>query len=195
MVKVALTGGIASGKSEILTHLMMSGYVIYSTDSLAHDVLKHEGKQKVIDTFGTGIVDTKGEINRSALGKIVFNDNDKLNKLNDIIHPFVKIRIEEIIKANPDLDIIFFEVPLLFESNMQDMFDVTINIYCDIDIQINRIVNRDNRSVEDALSIIRSQMGTYERNKRATYAIDNSGEIADTFKKIDKIVSDILSKE
>lgn len=195
MVKVALTGGIASGKSEILTHLMMSGYVIYSTDSLAHDVLKHEGKQKVIDTFGMGIVDTKGEINRSALGKIVFNDNDKLNKLNDIIHPFVKIRIEEIIKANPDLDIIFFEVPLLFESNMQDMFDVTINIYCDIDIQINRIVNRDNRSVEDALSIIRSQMGTYERNKRATYAIDNSGEIADTFKKIDKIVSDILSKE
>ena len=195
MVKVALTGGIASGKSEILTHLMMSGYVIYSTDSLAHDVLKHEGKQKVIDTFGTGIVDTKGEINRSALGKIVFNDNDKLNKLNDIIHPFVKIRIEEIIKANPDLDIIFFEVPLLFESNMQDMFDVTINIYCDIDIQINRIVNRHNRSVEDALSIIRSQMGTYERNKRATYAIDNSGEIADTFKKIDKIVSDILSKE
>lgn len=195
MVKVALTGGIASGKSEILTHLMMSGYVIYSTDSLAHDVLKHEGKQKVIDTFGMGIVDAKGEINRSALGKIVFNDNDKLNKLNDIIHPFVKIRIEEIIKANPDLDIIFFEVPLLFESNMQDMFDVTINIYCDIDIQINRIVNRDNRSVEDALSIIRSQMGTYERNKRATYAIDNSGEIADTFKKIDKIVSDILSKE
>ena len=195
MVKVALTGGIASGKSEILTHLMMSGYVIYSTDSLAHDVLKHEGKQKVIDTFGMGIVDTKGDINRSILGKIVFNDNDKLNKLNDIIHPFVKIRIEEIIKANPDLDIIFFEVPLLFESNMQDMFDVTINIYCDIDIQINRIVNRDNRSVEDALSIIRSQMGTYERNKRATYAIDNSGEIADTFKKIDKIVSDILSKE
>ena len=95
MIKVALTGGIASGKSEILTHLMMSGYVIYSTDSLAHDVLKHEGKQKVIDTFGTGIVDAKGEINRSTLGKIVFNDNDKLNKLNDIIHPFVKIRIED----------------------------------------------------------------------------------------------------
>lgn len=195
MVKVALTGGIASGKSEILTHLMMSGYVIYSTDSLAHDVLKQEGKQQVIDTFGMGVVSPSGEINRSALGKIVFNDNDKLKKLNEIIHPYVKLRIENIIKANPDLDIIFFEVPLLFESNMESIFDVTINIYCDIDMQIKRIVERDNRSVDDALNIIRSQMGTFERNKRSTYAIDNSGDLEDTFKKIDKIVNDILSKE
>ena len=192
MKKVAITGGIATGKSSILQYLMMKGYVIYSSDSLAHDVLKNEGKQEVLKEFGRSILSDNGEINRSLLGKIVFNDLEKLDKLNKIIHPYVKIRIEEIIKANPDLDIIFFEVPLLFEAKMEDMFDVTINIYCDIDTQIERIVARDSRSVEDALNIIKSQMGTYERNKRATYAIDNTKEINNTYRLIDKILGEIL---
>jgi len=192
MKKVAITGGIATGKSSILQYLMMKGYVIYSSDSLAHDVLKNEGKQEVLKEFGRSILSDNGEINRSLLGKIVFNDLEKLDKLNKIIHPYVKIRIEEIIKANPDLDIIFFEVPLLFEAKMEDMFDVTINIYCDIDTQIERIVARDSRSVEDALNIIKSQMGTYERNKRATYSIDNTKEIDNTYRLIDKILGEIL---
>ena len=192
MKKVAITGGIATGKSSILQYLMMKGYVIYSSDSLAHDVLKNEGKQEVLKEFGRSILSDNGEINRSLLGKIVFNDLEKLDKLNKIIHPYVKIRIEEIIKANPDLDIIFFEVPLLFEAKMEDMFDVTINIYCDIDIQIERIVARDGRSVDDALNIIKSQMGTVERNKRATYAIDNTKEIDNTYRLIDKILGEIL---
>ena len=192
MKKVAITGGIATGKSSILQYLMMKGYVIDSSDSLAHDVLKNEGKQEVLKEFGRGILSDNGEINRSLLGKIVFNDLEKLDKLNKIIHPYVKIRIEEIIKANPDLDIIFFEVPLLFEAKMEDMFDVTINIYCDIDTQIERIVARDGRSIDDALNIIKSQMGTYERNKRATYAIDNTKEINNTYRLIDKILGEIL---
>ena len=192
MKKVAITGGIATGKSSILQYLMMKGYVIYSSDSLAHDVLKNEGKQEVLKEFGRSILSDNGEINRSLLGKIVFNDLEKLDKLNKIIHPYVKIRIEEIIKANPDLDIIFFEVPLLFEAKMEDMFDVTINIYCDIDTQIERIVARDSRSIDDALNIIKSQMGTYERNKRATYAIDNTKEINNTYRLIDKILGEIL---
>ena len=195
MKKVAITGGIATGKSSVLQYIMMKGYVVYSSDSLAHDVLRNEGKEAVLCEFGRSILGDNGEINRSLLGKIVFNDLDKLNKLNMIIHPYVKIRIEEIIKANPDLDIIFFEVPLLFEAGMEDMFDVSINIYCDIDTQIERIVARDNRSIEDALNIIKSQMGTYERNRRATYAIDNTNNLEETYKKIDKIIRGVLSKE
>ena len=195
MKKVAITGGIATGKSSILQYIMMKGYVVYSSDSLAHDVLRNEGKEAVLCEFGRSILGDNGEINRSLLGKIVFNDLDKLNKLNMIIHPYVKQRIEKIIKANPDLDIIFFEVPLLFEAGMEDMFDVSINIYCDIDTQIERIVARDNRSIEDALNIIKSQMGTYERNRRATYAIDNTNDLEETYKKIDKIIKEVLSKE
>ena len=195
MKKVAITGGIATGKSSVLQYIMMNGYVVYSSDSLAHDVLRNEGKEAVLCEFGRSILGDNGEINRSLLGKIVFNDLDKLNKLNMIIHPHVKQRIEKIIKANPDLDIIFFEVPLLFEAGMEDMFDVSINIYCDIDTQIQRIIERDNRSIEDALNIIKSQMGTYERNRRATYAIDNTNDLEETYKKIDKIIKEVLSKE
>ena len=195
MKKVAITGGIATGKSSILQYIMMKGYVVYSSDSLAHDILRNEGKEDVVKAFGRSILGDNGEINRTLLGKIVFNDLDKLNKLNMIIHPYVKIRIEEIIKANPDLGSIFFEVPLLFEAGMEDMFDVSINIYCDIDTQIQRIVARDNRSIDDALNIIKSQMGTYERNRRATYAIDNTNDLEDTKKLIDKIIEEVLSKE
>ena len=195
MKKVAITGGIATGKSSILQYIMMKGYVVYSSDSLAHDILRNEGKEDVVKAFGRSILGDNGEINRTLLGKIVFNDLNKLNKLNMIIHPYVKIRIKEIIKANPDLDIIFFEVPLLFEAGMEDMFDVSINIYCDIDTQIQRIVARDNRSIDDALNIIKSQMGTYERNRRATYAIDNTNDLEETYKKIDKILKEVLSKE
>ena len=195
MKKVAITGGIASGKSVILQKLMFSHYVIYSSDAIAHDVLRSEGKKEVINSFGSFILDSNNEINRKLLGEIVFNDNDKLQRLNSIIHPYVKKRIEEIIKANPHLEIIFFEIPLLFEAHMEDMFDATINIYCDIDLQIQRIVARDGRSPEDALKIITSQMCTNDRNKLATYAIDNSGPLEETYKKIDEVIKDILSKE
>ena len=195
MKKVAITGGIATGKSSILQYIMMKGYVVYSSDSLAHDVLRSEGKDAVLREFGRKILGDNGEIDRNLLGKLVFNDLDKLNKLNNIIHPFVRSRIEKIIKANPDLDIIFFEVPLLFEAEMEDMFDVSINIYCDIDTQIGRIVARDNKTIEDALNIIKNQMGTYERNRRATYIIDNTNDLEKTYKEIDKIIEEVLSKE
>lgn len=195
MKKVAITGGIATGKSVILQKLMFDHYVIYSSDAIAHDVLKYEGKDEVIKFFGRDILDDNGDVNRKALGRIVFNDQEKLKRLNDIIHPYVRKRIIGIINANPHLDVIIFEIPLLFESHMEDLFDVTINIYCDIDIQIRRIMMRDGRSDDEALKIITSQMGTFERNKRATYAIDNSGSIEDTYSKIDKIMEEILSKE
>ena len=195
MIKVAITGGIASGKSEVLTHLLLSNYVVFSSDSLAHDVLKNEGKEDVVKQFGLCILGQDGQIDRKALGKIVFNDLDKLNELNQIVHPYVKVRIQKIIEANPDLGIIFFEIPLLFESHMEEMFDYTINIYCDVDTQIERIVKRDGKSVDEALKIIASQMPTLKRNSLASFAVANNGEVKELYQKIDKIIDEILSKE
>lgn len=195
MIKVAITGGIASGKSLLLQHLILANYVIYSSDAIAHDVLKYEGKEEVVNYFGKDILNDDGEINRKALGKIVFNDLDKLNKLNEIVHPHVKKRIEQIMVSNPHLSIIFFEIPLLFESHMENMFDYTINVYCDVDTQIRRIVERDDRSVDEALKIIASQMPTFKRNELASYAINNSGSVEETYKELDKIIDEILSKE
>ena len=195
MIKVAITGGIASGKSLLLQHLILANYVIYSSDAIADDVLKYEGKEEVVNYFGKDILNDDGEINRKALGKIVFNDLDKLNKLNEIVHPHVKKRIEQIMVSNPHLSIIFFEIPLLFESHMENMFDYTINVYCDVDTQIRRIVERDDRSVDEALKIIASQMPTFKRNELASYAINNSGSVEETYKELDKIIDEILSKE
>lgn len=195
MKKVAITGGIATGKSLILQKLMFMHYVVYSADAIAHDVLRNEGKQDVINSFGSFILNENDEIDRKVLGKIVFNDLEKLTRLNIIIHPYVQKRIKKIIEANSHLDIIFFEVPLLFESHMEDMFDASINVYTDIDMQIKRIMMRDDKTADDALRIIRSQMTTFERNKRATYTINNSGTIEEMYEQLMIIVNDILSKE
>lgn len=195
MKRVAITGGIATGKSVILQKLMFDHYVIYSSDAIAHDVLNNEAKDEVINSFGSFILNDKNLIDRKVLSNIVFNDKDKLNRLNAIIHPYVRKRIEGIMENNPHLDIIFFEIPLLFESHMEDMFDVTINIYCDVDTQIKRIVARDNKTIEDALKIIASQMPTIKRNELATYTLYNNGKLEDTYKEIDRIVKEILSKE
>ena len=195
MKKVAITGGIATGKSVILQKLMFNHYVIYSSDAIAHEVLNNEAKDEVIHSFGSFILNDNGLVDRKKLGNIVFADLDKLNRLNEIVHPYVRKRIESIIENNPHLEIIFFEIPLLFESHMEDMFDATINIYCDVDTQIERIVARDGRSVEEALRIIASQMPTIKRNELATYALNNNGNLEDTYKEMDKIVKDILSKE
>ena len=195
MKKVAITGGIATGKSVILQKLMFNHYVIYSSDAIAHEVLNNEAKDEVINSFGSFILNDNGLVDRKKLGNIVFADLDKLNRLNEIVHPYVRKRIESIIENNPHLEIIFFEIPLLFESHMEDMFDATINIYCDVDTQIERIVARDGRSVEEALRIIASQMPTIKRNELATYALNNNGNLEDTYKEMDKIVKDILSKE
>ena len=113
MKKVAITGGIATGKSLILQKLMFMHYVVYSADAIAHDVLRNEGKQDVINSFGSFILNENNEIDRKVLGKIVFNDLEKLTRLNNIIHPYVQKRIKKIIEQK---SFFIISLPIIFKN-------------------------------------------------------------------------------
>lgn len=177
-----LTGGIASGKSTVLDLFRQNGCVVYDADKVARDIVKPgtDGLSQVIQTFGSEILFSDGSLNRKKLGSIVFNDKSQLKRLTDITGPLIRKQILHIIKQvreSSDKKIVIFEIQLLFESNYQDYFDGIISIYVPEEIQLDRLMERDRISKEDALNKINSQMSMEEKKSRADLVIDNSGNL------------------
>lgn len=181
---VGLTGSIATGKSTVSRMLAELGAVIIDADKIAFDaVLK--GKPaccKIIDYFGECILQENGEIDRKALGEIIFNNPDKKQVLNGIVHPEVFCemarQIDDAVKK-PGA-VIILDVPLLIESGMhKDMSDVIL-VYTPEDIQLERLMARDNIDRAAAMARIHSQMPVDEKKKYATIVIDNSLDVNET---------------
>lgn len=185
MLIAGLTGGIASGKSTVSAFLEDAGAVIVDADKIARDVVQKDKPawRKIVDAFGTSILLPDGEINRILLGDIIFNDPSKKQILNRIIHPEVftetAARLAEIEKKQPDA-VVILDVPLLIESGMDTGLSDILVVYVPESVQIQRLMNRDALTQEQALARIRSQMSIEEKKKRATILIDNSGSRENT---------------
>lgn len=177
-----LTGGIAAGKSTVLDLFRQNGCVVYDADQVARDIVEPgtEGLNQIEQTFGREILFSDGSLNRKKLGSIVFNDKNQLKTLTNITGPLIRKQILHTIKQvreSSDKKIVIFEIQLLFESNYQDYFDGVISIYVPEKIQLERLMERDRISKEDALKKINSQMSMEEKKKLADIVIDNSGNL------------------
>ena len=186
MLILGLTGNIGCGKSSLSTIFRDNSIDIVDADIIARQIYDDENLlKKVYDTFGTNIKNKDGSLNRKALGRIVFNDDEKLIQLNKLTHPVIREnvtnQIEEYKKQNKK--IIVLDAALLIESDYLNVVDKLLVITCDEDIQIERIKKRDNCSTEEALSRIKSQMSQENKVKYADYVIDNSGTIDELEKK------------
>ena len=186
MLILGLTGNIGCGKSSLSTIFSEENIDIVDADIIARQIYDDEKLlQKVYDTFGTDIRNEDGSLNRKALGRIVFNDDEKLIQLNKLTHPVIRQNvtneIEEYKKQNKK--IVVLDAALLIESDYLNFVDKLLVITCDEDIQIERIKKRDNCSTEEALSRIKSQMSQKNKVKYADYIIDNSGTIDELNKK------------
>lgn len=185
MIIVGLTGGIATGKSTVASILAEAGVIVIDADDVAHDVIKKglPAWHQIIKCFGREVLLPDGEINRAYLGDIIFRDYDKKRELNKIVHPLVAQRISEQLKRikreNPDA-IVVLDVPLLLEAGMQKGMPEVIVVYIPEQLQIKRLMARDNISEADALVRIRSQMPIEEKKKLASIVIDNSFSLAKT---------------
>jgi dephospho-CoA kinase len=187
MIIVGLTGGIATGKSLVASYLADHGAIIIDADKIAHDVVAR-GKpawEEIVRTFGKEFLLPDGEIDRKALGKIIFADPARRNMLNHIVHPRVFEEISRAIAATIDahgaLDpVIILDVPLLFESKMDVELPEVIVVFAPVETQLKRLMARDNSPEEDALARIRSQLPITEKKDKADYVIDNSGSIDNT---------------
>lgn len=185
MLKVGLTGGIATGKSYVLSVLSELGCEAIDADTVAHQVIEpgRPAYLDIVNHFGDEILNEDGAINRAALGAIVFCNKDAREKLNAIVHPRVyEAQVEwldQVARRDPSA-IAVVDAALMIETGSYRRFDKLIVVYCDLELQVQRLMERNNFTREQAMSRISAQMPSEEKLKFADYAINTSDGFEDT---------------
>lgn len=191
MLVLGLTGNIGCGKSSVTKILKENNIDVIDADIISRQIF--DDKQllnEVFDYFGNTIKNNDNTLNRRALGNIVFNDNNKLVKLNSLTHPRIRKKILEEIKniSNLNKNIAVIDAALLVEGGYLEIIDKLLVITCKENIQIERIQNRDKSSREEAISRINSQMNQTEKAKYGDYIIDNSGTLEELKENTQKFI-------
>lgn len=174
---IGLTGGIATGKSTVAKMIRDLGLPVIDADSLAREVVqaKSLGLAAVVAAFGPDILKPDQSLDRSRLGQIIFSDSAKRDRLEKILHPLIqeKKNTERRRLENEGVEIAFYDVPLLFEKNLEKDFDKTVLVYCSRDEQIQRMVERNQLSVQEAELRLQSQLPIDDKLKKAHFVIFN----------------------
>ncbi len=193
---LAITGGIASGKTTADNYFKELGLPVIDSDEIAHNLLKRntEVTKQICQLFGQSCILPSGDVNRKELGRLVFNDSEKLKLLNQITHPAIFAEIKRK-KAAIKSRICVVDIPLLFESKQQKYYDASLLIYVPEQVQLERLMRRDNLDREHAMAKIKSQMSTNMKLKLATYSVANTGTIEVLQDKLNKILQEVKEKE
>ena len=185
---IGITGSIACGKSLVSNYLQEKGYTIIDVDKIGHMALENdEVKKQLVNKFGKSIL-KDNEVNRVTLGKLVFENNENLKELNNIIHPQIRKNISEQIQVHKNEKLVFVDVPLLFEAKFDDLVEKIIVVSLDDKIQLERLMNRNSLSKEEALQRIKSQIPVREKEKLGDYVVDNSFTQENTYNQVDRIL-------
>ena len=196
-VVIGLTGGIGTGKSTVSQILKEKNFPVIDLDVISHEVIKFpKVVEKIVENFGKEVLEYNNTgnwiISREKLGRVIFGNREKRVILNSIMHPeILHIMREKILECKKENKIIFVEIQLLFEVQWEKEFDYILLVSAEKETQIKRILSRDKRSKEEALSIINSQMSLNEKKKRSDYVIENDGNIQDLERKVDEFLKKI----
>ena len=199
MLRVALTGGIASGKSVVAGVFRRRGFVFFSADRAGREVMApgRAAYAPVVKRFGPAILAADGTIDRAALARILFADPHARRFVESVVHPLVlaALRAEaDRLEKEGRTDVFVSESALTFEAGIADEFDRIVVVHCAPEIQIERLMARDGLGREDALARIGSQMPVEEKIKRADYAIDASGAVEETLARAEAVASFLLDE-
>ncbi|CAC6769213.1 Dephospho-CoA kinase [Staphylococcus aureus] len=176
---IGLTGGIASGKSTVSELLSVFGFKVVDADKAAREAVKKgsKGLAQVREVFGDEAIDENGEMNRRYMGDLVFNHPEKRLELNAIIHPIVRDIMEEekqeYLKQGYN---VIMDIPLLFENELENTVDEVWVVYTSESIQMDRLMQRNNLSLEDAKARVYSQISIDKKSRMANHVIDNLGD-------------------
>lgn len=185
---IGLTGGIGSGKSTVAKYLASKGIAVYIADVEAKKLMDSQDViEEIKDYFGEKVISKKGKIKRKTLAKIVFNDKEKLSKLNSIVHPKVKEHFTEWVLLHKNEPFVIKEVAILFETNGHLDCDKVILVTAPEDVRLMRVMQRDNVSKEDVLARMNNQMSEEEKIAKSDYVIHNIA-LNDTYNQIDKLL-------
>ncbi|HEY7666848.1 MAG TPA: dephospho-CoA kinase [Actinomycetota bacterium] len=188
MLLVGLTGGIGSGKSTVGRLLAERGAVVIEADRLARDVVEPgtPGFDRVVETFGPGVVTAEGSLDRDALARIVFEDAERRRALEGIVHPEVARRFAEEVERQRGTDrVVVYAVPLLVERGLAPAFDVVIAVSAPEEVRVARVVAERGSDEAEVRARIAAQVGDAERAAVADLVIDNTGGPADLARAVD----------
>jgi dephospho-CoA kinase len=192
VLRVGLTGGIGSGKSEVSRRLAAQGAVVIDADAIAREVVAPgtDGLAEVVDAFGTEILRADGELDRPRLGEIVFADPELRGKLNAIIHPRVGARMAELERGAGPGAIVVHDVPLITENCLADGYDLVVVVDVPPRIQVERLVRHRGMTREQAKARMAAQASREQRLAIASIVIDNSGSLSE----LDRQVGDLWAE-
>ncbi|WP_422936600.1 dephospho-CoA kinase [Sinomonas sp. P47F7] len=192
---MGLTGGIASGKSEVSRRLAELGAVIVDADVLAREVVEPgtDGLAEVAEAFGPEVLADDGGLDRAALGAVVFADPRRRELLNSIIHPRVRAKAAEIAAAAPDGAIVVQDIPLLVETGQAASFDVVIVVDAPDEVRIRRLGERNGLSEEQARARMAAQATREERLAVADQVVENAGTLEELRAAVDRLWRDVLA--
>lgn len=193
MLRVGLTGGIGAGKSEVSRRLAAQGAVIIDADLIAREVVAPgtDGLAEVTTAFGPAVLAPDGELDRVALGDIVFADEQKLATLNSIVHPRVAARMREVENAAGAGSVIVHDVPLIAENGLANHYDLVVVVDVPPRIQLDRLMRLRGMSREQAQARMAAQATREERLAIATIVVDNSGSLAELDRQVGELWAEL----
>lgn len=189
MYLVGLTGGIAAGKSTVAKRWVEQGGFELDADQLARDVVEPgtSGSAQIREAFGSGVFQENGELDRAKLGAIIFGDSDLRKALEDIVHPLVKARAQELVAGLPDNTIAIYNVPLLVEASVDLPFDMVVTVEAPAKEQIDRLVKHRGMSEVEAQKRVASQASPAQRANAADVILNSNQDIALLLKDADSL--------
>ncbi|WP_214807240.1 dephospho-CoA kinase [Exiguobacterium sp. s102] len=187
-MRIGLTGGIATGKSTVATYLQTNGIPVIDADLIAREVMEPDGLayQDVKAAFPEAF--EEGILIRAKLGEIIFHDSEKRNLLNELMHP--KIRQQMLARADEleqqEESLVVFDIPLLLEGDWKQLVDQVVVVYCNASLQLDRLMERNQMSREEAQSRVQSQLDIEQKRLLADYVLVNEGTVEALYRQIDQ---------
>ncbi len=194
-----LTGGIGSGKSAAAAYFEDCGIPVVSADELSRVVVTpgSEGLSAVVAAFGEGVLSPQGELDRRKLGAVVFKDPTARVRLEGILHPRIRDCFQDVLAALEATgnSIVVYEVPLLFENNLEKQMKAVILVSAPEDQRVARVMARDKLSAEDVRARMAAQMDDKNRRARATHVLENDGDLEHLHAQIDALLAKLLPRK
>lgn len=193
MLRIGLTGGIASGKSEVSKRLAAQGAVIVDADLIAREVVAPgtDGLTAVVEAFGPEVLGPDGGLDRSRLGDIVFADKEKLAVLNAIVHPRVGARMRKLEEAAGPGSVVVHDVPLIAENDLAEAYDLVVVVDVPPRIQLERLVRHRGMTREQAQARMAAQASREQRLSIADIVVDNSASLAELDRQVGELWSEL----
>lgn len=179
---IALTGGIAAGKSTVARVFARQGARIVDADKVAREVVEpgRPALAEIREVFGDEVIRPDGSLDRKALAERVFGDPEALARLNAITHPRIRDRVAERIAAAPDESIVVYDVPLLVEADLPQPFDAVVTVSAPAEERVSRLVSERGYTAVEAAQRVAAQASDADREAIADYVVDASGDLAGT---------------